>query len=137
MKTKTTLFIITILLAIALSSCSSEPLNAQAVIDEFNAAGLDVRDVKIEERDSESPLPNSFQERWSFSVPEVAPRGGQIFVCDTKENCDALYLYFDMLKAIGGPYYYQSPSGLVVAQMNSGLTPDTASKFAEVISSLP
>ncbi len=137
MKTKIILLVITILLAISLSACSSEPLTAQGVIDEFIAAGLEINDVKVEERDPESPLPNNFQERWSFSIPEVAPRGGQIFVCDTKENCDALYAYFDALKALAGPYLYQSPSGKVVVQLNSGLLPETGSSFAEVVNSLP
>ena len=137
MKKKIVLLLVATLLAISLASCSSELLTAQDVIDEFIAAGLEVNDIKIEERDPTSPLPNSFQERWSFSVSEVTPRGGQIFVCDTKENCDAIFVYFDALKALAGPYLYQSPSGLVVAQMNSGLHPETAASFAEVISSLP
>lgn len=58
-------------------------------------------------------------------------------MCDTKQNCDAIYAYFDALKAIAGPYLYQSDGGRVVLQLNSGLTPETAAKFAETIKALP
>ena len=67
-------------------------------------------------------------------------RGGQkehMCACDTKKNCDAIYAYYDALKALAGPYVYQSPSGTVVAQLNSGLTPDEAKKFEQAIKSLP
>jgi hypothetical protein len=119
------------------SSGRPETVTAQDIIDKFNAAGLDVKDVQPEERDPDSPLPNSYQEYLTFSIPEVAPKGGQVFVCDTKQNCDALYAYFDALKALAGPYLYQSPSGTVVIQLNSGLTPETGAKFEEIIKSLP
>lgn len=42
---------------------------------------------------------------------------------------------YDALKALAGPYVYQSPSGTVVAQLNSGLTPDEAKKFEQAIQS--
>lgn len=114
-----------------------QPLTAQSVIDAFNAAGLGVTNVRTEPRNPNSPLPNSYQERLSFAIPEVAPRGGQVFVCDTKQNCDAIFAYFDALKALAGPYLYQSPDGRVVAQLNSGLTPATAAQFRQVIAALP
>jgi len=137
-----TMAILTIILASLLAACgsgssNSDSITAQVVIDKFNEAGLDVQDIEVGERDPDSPVPNSYQENLWFSIPEVAPKGGQIFVCDTKKNCDALYAYFDALKALAGPYLYQSPSGTVVAQLNSGLTPDTAAKFEKVVNSLP
>ena len=113
------------------------PLTARQVIDRFNAAGLGVSDVTVAERDPDSPLPNSYQERLRFTVAEVAPAGGQVFTCDTKRNCDALFAYFDALVALAGPYLYQSPDGLVVAQLNSGLTPATAAQFEAVMADLP
>ena len=132
-----TIVILAAIFVSVLVACGSEPLTAQAVIDKFNQAGLDVRDVQIETRDPDSPLPNSFKERLSFSIPEVAPKGGQIFVCDTKKNCDAIYAYFDALKGLAGPYLYQSTNGRVVIQLNSGLTPETAAKFENILKSLP
>ena len=109
----------------------------QDVVDLLYAADLGVSDVQVPPRPTDSPLPNSYRERVEFNIAEVAPKGGQIFVCDTKRHCDALYAYFDMLIALAGPYLYQSPSGTVVAQLNSGLSPDTAARFEAVIMSLP
>lgn len=121
-----------------LVACSaSAPVSAQTVVDKFIAAGLGVSDVEPDERVEGTPLPNSYSDWLTFTIAEVAPKGGQVFVCDTKKNCDALYAYFDMLKGLSGPYLYQSPSGLVVAQLNSGLTPETAAKFEKVIRGLP
>jgi hypothetical protein len=119
------------------TACSSKVLTAQGVIDKFITAGLNVGDVHVEERVPESPLPNSYTERLAFSIPEVAPKGGQVFTCETKKNCDALYAYFDILKGLAGPYLYQSLNGKVVVQLNSGLSPETASKFEDVVNSLP
>ena len=141
MRNRITVVLIGILVTL-LTACGSSPsastsLTAQNVIDKFNAAGLDVKDVQPGNRDPDSPLPNSYKENLTFSIPEVAPQGGQVFVCDTKKNCDALYAYFDALKALAGPYLYQSPSGIVVVQLNSGLKPETGAKFEEVIKSLP
>lgn len=124
---------------LVLPACGSKKadLTAQEVIDKFNEASLDVQDVKAGERSADSLLPNSYKEQLEFSIPEVAPKGGQVFTCDTKKNCDALYEYFDALKGIGGPYYYQSPNGKVVAQLNSGLSAETAAKFEVVVNALP
>lgn len=102
---------------------------AQSVIDAWNAAGLGVADVVVAERDAASPVPNSYTERLTFSIPEVAPDGGQVFVCDTKQNCDAIYAYYEALAGLAGPYLYRSGDGRVVAQLNSGLTPETAARF--------
>jgi hypothetical protein len=106
------------------------------VVDKLIAAGLEISGVNPGERQEGSPLPNSYREHLEFAIAEVAPKGGQIFVCDEKRLCDALYAYFDMLKGLGGPYYYQSAGGTVVAQLNSGLTPDTAAKFKEIVEGL-
>lgn len=130
-------------LAILLVACNviasqPAPITAQDVIDKFIAAGLEVSGVNPGERAEGTPLPNSYRENLEFAIAEVAPKGGQIFVCDLpRKNCDALYEYFNILIGLAGPYTYQSPSGLVVAQLNSGLTPETAAKFEEVINSLP
>jgi hypothetical protein len=114
----------------------SSSVTAQQVLDQFTAAGLSVDSVEMNDVPSESPVPKSFKEQASFAISEVTPSGGQIFVCDTKKNCDAIYAYYDALKGLAGPYLYQSPSGTVVAQLNSGLTPDTAAKYETVIGSI-
>lgn len=94
--------------------------------------------VKPRERETDSPLPNSWAEDVLFDIPALGTdKGGQVFVCDTKKNCDAIYAYFDALKAMVGPYVYQSKNGRVVVQMNSGLAPDEAAKYEAVVKALP
>jgi hypothetical protein len=68
--------------------------------------------------------------------PDHDRRGGQFFICDTKQNCDAIFAYFDALKALAGPYLYQSPSGTVVVQLNSGLSPEEAFKYEAAVKAL-
>ena len=110
-------------------------VTGQAVMDKIKAAGITVApDKPASGGDS---IPKTYLERQVFVIDSIAPAGGQIFVCDTKKNCDAIYAYFDALKALAGPYLYQSPSGTVVAQLNDGLAPTEATKFDEVIKSLP
>lgn len=121
---------------LALAGCAGAAppdVTAQQVAEAFNTAGLGVTDIATPERSQDSPLPNSFESRVEFVIGEVAPKGGQVFVCDTKQNCDAIYPYFDALKGLAGPYLYQSPNGRVVAQLNSGLSPETAAQFEEVV----
>src|SRR5690349_21613714 len=112
-----------IIVAVFLVACGGaappSAVSGQSVIDAWNTAGLEVTDVQTPERDPESPVPNSYQERVTFTIGEVAPDGGQVFVCDTKQNCDAIFAYFEALTALAGPYLYQSPDGRVVAQLNS------------------
>jgi hypothetical protein len=128
---------VAIIAAALLVSCGGAPtaVTSQIVMDKIKAAGIAVT------LDPGAPgtnsIPKTYLERQVFVIESIAPDGGQIFVCDTKKNCDAIYAYYDALKALAGPYLYQSPSGTVVAQLNSGLAPEEATKFDSVIKALP
>ena len=113
----------------ALSACADEKPTQESLVSAMQASGVEINDVRALERDPNSPLPHSFTTNFAFSIPEVAPKGGQAFICEEKKLCDPLYAYFDALKGLGGPYYYQSSKGLVVLQLNKGLTPETAKKL--------
>lgn len=108
----------------------------QQVLGLFTKAGLKISAAEKATVDTNDPLPDTYVERWEFGVAEVAPKGGQIFVCETKKDCDVLFEYFSMLSALAGPNLFQSPNGRVVAQLNSGMSPDTARRFQNVINSL-
>lgn len=136
--------LIALLVIVLLAACGSPAatppptvLTGQEVIDKFISAGIMVSDVSLGERAEGTPLPNTYKENLSFTIAEVAPHGGQIFVCTKREYCNALMAYFGAFKALVGPYLYQSPNGLVVAQLNSGLSVETAEKFEAVIKGLP
>lgn len=130
-----------LVLLFVLSACGSVAAapTGQGVLDAFTAAGISVTNVRPNTLDPSSPVPRSFTENLAFEAPGLAPagKGGQVFICDTKKNCDALYAYFDALKALAGPYLYQNPGGRVVVQLNSGMTPDAAAKFEKVVATIP
>jgi hypothetical protein len=139
MKNQLTVLLLCWAFVSILTACGSSPtlVTAESVIDKFKNAGLEVNNVQPGVRQPDTPLPNSYKEHLTFSLPEVDPRGGQIFVCDTKQNCDAIFAYFEALQALAGPYRYQSPNGTVVVQLNDGVKPETGAKFEAVVKSLP
>ncbi len=79
--------LIPLLLTLLLLGCSTAaPVTAEEVLDKFTAAGLSVAAYE-EPDDSDGPMPNSYTERLTFTIAEVAPKGGQILTCDTKRHC--------------------------------------------------
>jgi len=124
-----------LLFALFLAACGGAPaLTGADVAAKLPPAATDAKATPLQEG---APVPRSFTEHWSFVIASVAPKGGQFFVCDTKKNCDAIFAYYDALKALAGPYLYQSNDGRVVMQLNSGLTPDQASSFEAAVKALP
>lgn len=108
-----------------------------SVLKAFQEAGLVAIDVKPGTREEGTPLPNSYTEYLVFVIPTLGDKGGQIFTCDTKQNCDALFSYFRAFQALAGPYVYQSSGGRVVIQLNSGLGAPEASRFAAAVKPFP
>ena len=105
---------------------------ARAMLDQFKAAGLAVEGVKDVDN-SKTVVPKVFIEDVQFSVPSLGDRGGHVLSCASKSDCDQLVDYYSKLKALAGPYLYQSKDGLVVAQLNSGLTPAEAAKYQAIV----
>lgn len=126
-----------LLTVLALAACGGSPaqVTTAQVAEKLAAAGA--TEIKDEVLGADAIVPKSYIAHQAFVIPSVAPKGGHYFICDTKKNCDAIYAYYDALKAFAGPYLYQSPSGTVVAQLNSGLTPDEAATFEQAIKGLP
>jgi hypothetical protein len=125
-----------LLLVLLLTTCGGAPaVTRQQVASAFQAAGA--TNFNSEVIPAEVPVPRSFTKHQVFQIASVAPKGGQFFICDTKANCDAIFKYFDALKALAGPYLYQSPGGTVVVQLNSGLDPDEAAKYEAAVKALP
>lgn len=124
--------------AMLMGGCAqSEPMTAERVLELLKTSGIQYSNPTQPARDPASPLPNSYKERVAVTLPSVAPKGGQFFICEKQEYCDAIYRYFDALKGFAGPYLYRSKSGLVVAQLNRGLEPQAAEQVKAVIESIP
>jgi hypothetical protein len=130
----------TIPIAVTLSTligCSQpEPITSDKLLTVLKASGVEYSNVQLPERNPSSPVPNSYKEHLVLTLPSVAPKGGQFFICEKREYCDALFAYFDALKGLAGPYLYRSKDGLVVAQLNSGLEPKAAEQVQTVVESL-
>lgn len=130
-------FIVAAFVVFALVACGGAPAatTPQQVADALKTAGaMNIADEQI---GADVPIPKSFTTHQAFIIPALGDKGGQFFVCDTAKNCDAIYAYFDALKALAGPYHYKNKSGTVVVQLNSGLTPDQAKPFQQAIEALP
>jgi hypothetical protein len=124
--------------ALLLVACGSPPaLTGQQVVDRFVAAGIEVKDVAPQVRPENSPAPNTYKEDLGWTIPSLGDKGGHVLVCDTKKNCDAMVAWYEMFAGLVGPYVYQSPSGTVVVQLNSGLSPDEAARYEAVVAGLP
>lgn len=123
--------------SLVFTACADkEPMSQTKVLDALTKGGVPFSDVQNPPRVPSSPLPNSYKDRFTFALPSVAPKGGQAFICTEKTHCDAIYVYFDALKALAGPYLYRSKDGLVVFQLNSGLAPDEAAPVKVVVEGL-
>lgn len=119
---------------LALAGCSSSaPPDVEKVIEKLSQTDVGFSNAQKPERDPTSLLPGNFKDRITFTVAEVQPDGGQVFVCEKSEHCDALFNYFTAFKGIAGPYTYRSKSGLLVAQLNSKLRPETAEKLKAAV----
>lgn len=126
-----------------LVACGASPPTAQSIIDQFKAAGLEVENPHTPKFTANSPFPRSFSDGLVFDMPSYGlrangePRHGTVLVCDTKKNCDAIYTYFEALKGMLGPYYYQSSGGTVVVQLDSIVPAPTAAKYEAIVKGLP
>jgi hypothetical protein len=132
-----------LILVLLLSACGGSPMTAADVVKQFQDAGLDVANVRDDPIADDAPIPHSYTSHINFTVPSAGvgsdgkTRGGQVFVCETKKNCDPIYLVFDGLKVLGGPYYYQSPAGTIVVQMHGKMPAEIAAKYEAVVKTLP
>lgn len=124
---------LSVVLLAACGAAPSEPVTARAVAEAFSVADLGVSNIQDGQNRPESTVPNSYTSHVEFTVAEVDPRGGQVFVCATKQNCDAIFAYYEAFAGLAGPYLYQSPNGLIVTQLNSGLSPETGAAFQEIV----
>ena len=121
-----------LLSGVLLVACGDKAITKDDLISTMKASGVEINDVKDLKNDKF--MVQGFNDRFSFSIPEVAPKGGQAFICEKKDQCTPVFAYFDALKDLAGPYLYQSPNGNVVLQLNAKLKEETAKKLEQAIS---
>src|SRR5579859_3647168 len=87
--------LIALLFVLALSACGGAPAlppsTAHQALDEIQASGIQVANIAPGTRAPNSPLPDSYKEHLTFTIPSLGTKDGQILSCDTKQDCDAIY----------------------------------------------
>src|SRR5262245_38983448 len=82
-------------------------------------------------------VPKNYTGWQFFEVPSLhSGRGGQMFVCDTQKDCDAIYKALTQPRLYIG-YVYQSPTGRVVVQLDGMVDCAQATKYEAVVKQLP
>lgn len=117
-------------------SASAEPVSEEALVDALKGTDVDINEFVTEDASDSGMVPGGYQHHISIVLDEVAPSGGQFFICDERQVCDDVKGYFDALESLVGPHRYQSESGRVVAQLNSEVSQDTADKIVSAIEEL-
>lgn len=126
-----------IIAGLPLVACGSDaPPTAHAVLDALKASGVPFSAISYPKRKPLSLLPNTYKERVEVAFPSIAPKGGQFFVCETREYCDHLQEHFHALRALAGPHVYRSKSGRVLAQLYSTLEQPVADQIRAAIEEL-
>ena len=78
-----------------------------------------------------SPIPRTWAEDVCFTIPSVAPNGGQVMSFDTIQNEKSVAAYFALFPAFA-PYVYVHAN--VIAQLNSGITAAEAGRYEAAMS---
>ena len=115
------------------------------IIQKINRAGLNIYDFEYNSWNGqrEQKVGSKYDSDWflyservSFTIDEVAPKGGQFFICETKTECDLIWQHYEDLKSLAGPYRFRSQDGKLVAQLNSGLSLKTGVSFQTIFEGL-
>lgn len=104
------------------------------VLAAFANAGIQLGNIDPAPKiDPDAPLPRSFRQNMAWTDALLGDKGGQLFVCDSLDDCKSISSYFKMFAGLAGPYIYTSPSGLVVVQLNSGFAPAQATRYQNAL----
>lgn len=118
-----------------LAGCSSsdESVTQEGLVQALQGADLGIVEVIDEEPSDSSMVPGEYQHHVTIVLEEVAPKGGQFFICNDPAECSEVKGYFDGLASLAGPHRYASESGHVVAQLNRGVSQETADQVVTVL----
>ncbi len=118
----------------ATATAAAGEITGPDVLSAMRAEGAAISSPQQEDRAPDSPLPNSFDERWTFEDADLGNGdGGQFFICRKPAYCDALQNYFEALAFLAGPYLYRSADGLILVQLSASHSPDSAERYAKAL----
>ncbi len=103
------------------------------LIEALQTSDIGVTNVSIKDPQASESLPKGFDHHFVLTLEEVAPKGGQFFICQQETDCQALAVYFEALAFLAGPHRFTSASGHVYVQLNSGVSEPTAESIRAVL----
>lgn len=126
---------LSVLTMVTLAGCSNsdEPVTQEGLVQALQDADLGIVEVIDEDPSDSSMVPGEYQRHVTIVLEEVAPKGGQFFICNDPAECSEVKGYFDGLASLAGPHRYASESGHVVAQLNRGVSQETADQVVTVL----
>lgn len=126
---------LSVLTMAALAGCSSsdEPVTQEGLVQALQDADLGIVEVIDEDPSDSSMVSGEYQHHVTIVLEDVAPKGGQFFICNDPAECSEVKGYFDGLASLAGPHRYASESGHVVAQLNRGVSQETADQVVTVL----
>lgn len=129
------MFVLVVLLALVACGTpapTATPTFRKFTVDEVVKAlsPLGISDVHFVPRPSSELAPNVYTDQRDFTVPSVAPKGGQILLFDTPEDVKTMVAWYAMFPQFA-PYVYTN--GNVLIQLNSGLSKAEAEQFKAAI----
>ena len=103
------------------------------LIEALQTSDIGVTNISIEDPHASESLPKGFEHHVVLTLDEVAPKGGQFFICYQQADCQALAVYFEALAFLAGPHRFTAPSGHVFAQLNSEVSDETAEEVRFIL----
>jgi hypothetical protein len=129
-----------LLALLALVACgtpapTATPTFRKYTVDEVVTAltPLGITDVHFTPRAPEALGPNVATDQRDFTIPSVAPKGGQVLFFDEPADVAAMVAWYAMFPQFA-PYVYTN--GNVLVQLNSGLAKAEADRFKAAVAAM-
>jgi len=84
--------------------------------------------------------PTTYNDRYIFEIPSIAPQGGQILIFSSDANMQAWRDYIELLRqdrVTRRDVVYVYENANVMVQVNSNLPVDDANVFRDTVANLP
>jgi hypothetical protein len=112
-------------------------LSVKKILQQFVKNGVPIIQAKRVKKNPKELLPTTFDQHYRFIDKTLKNnKGGQIFVCLSKTDCNPVYDYFKNIGAFAGPYLYRSQGGRIVLLLDSQNPKAHAQKYAKILASL-
>jgi hypothetical protein len=112
---------------------SFQQYKAADAIAAFQQAGLPAENVKDAVRGADVVAPNLAIETKEFTIPAIAPKGGQVQVFKERKDLDTLVNWYAQFPALA-PYVYTR--GNVLVQLNAALPKPEAEKYKAALEAM-